>query len=623
MVSTMENSPKNHNTGSIVLNLQEDLEKQLWGAEPSLAAGKLLRASLGGPDSAQEVPRFLSDEATRLMEDKPFLPRLEECCGSSLSGLLMKKGNCWCDPHSTPTAESNRIPNVHSQHRTKRETTDPLDERRKTLTSITLIYEEPNGNIFTKENLRKIARFEYDLYNSEEFRKHYCKTFKLQGALHCQAFSSVLRFFDGSYSSEDDKFFDPSLTDIPGVIGMAYEMESLKDAVTFYLASDAVVNKTKNIAVSSRTRTMISYGYPYADYLDKTDDVSRGKQNTIWRRWAQKNLVPLFTSSFENGIFGLDFYYVSRSLYWAEALSSVTGDLAWLGAGFAFIYLFMLFQTGSFWITSFGMGSVLSTFFGANLLYNIVIGYKFFGIFNVLALFIVLGIGADDIFIFSDTWKLYATCKFDSLEERLSVVFKRAAIAMFVTSLTTMVAFFVSSFSPLLPISAFGTYAGLCIFINYLSVISFFPSVIILYHKYFEKYSCCCCGLRNAKKEKPPLPNTENGVRPQSRNSIASVENVENSTENLKTTADDGSTMPRSDKINAAIVNFLKTKFFSFVTHKIVRIVILVLFVGLMAACLYSGLQVKLDNSDVSKIYFDYFYNSLPKGWSGLDNFIF
>ena len=40
---------------------------------------------------------------------------------------------------------------------------------------------------------------------------------------------------------------------------------------------------------------------------------------------------------------------------------------------------------------------------------------------------------------------------------------------------------------------------GLLIAVNYISVIVYFPCVIIVYHLYFEKFKCCCC----CPREKP------------------------------------------------------------------------------------------------------------------------
>ena len=219
----------------------------------------------------------------------------------------------------------------------------------------------------------------------------------------------------------------------------------------------------------------------------------------------------------------------------------------------------MWFQIGSLWITGWGILSIITSFFGANLIYNIIIDFKFFGIFNVLALFILLGIGADDIFIFSDTWNLHHSNDLqETLEQKVSAIFKRASIAMLVTSLTTMVAFFVSSFSPLLPVAAFGTFSGLIILVNYISVITFFPAVVMLYHRYFSKYICCCCCNREGTEDK-----------------------------NKRVT------------LNERVVKFFKTHFFNFVTNRICRWIIFATFAFLVGGAIYLCTTIKLADQTV------------------------
>ena len=125
--------------------------------------------------------------------------------------------------------------------------------------------------------------------------------------------------------------------------------------------------------------------------------------------------------------------------------------------------------------------------------------FRYFGVFHILAVFIVLGIGADDIFVFFDTWKESGFKSFPSLAHRLSYAYKRAARAMFFTSITTATAFIVSAASPFLGISSFGVFSGILILVNYMSVIIFVPTVIVTYHVWWAKNCCCCCCPRDAE----------------------------------------------------------------------------------------------------------------------------
>jgi len=106
----------------------------------------------------------------------------------------------------------------------------------------------------------------------------------------------------------------------------------------------------------------------------------------------------------------------------------------------------------------------------------------------------VLGIGADDIFVFVDAWNQSAYIDnkiIDSNEKRMAYTFRRASRAMAVTSSTTAVAFFANFFSPIMPVKSFGITSALIIPLNYFLVIMFFPSAVILYDDRVKPYVRC------------------------------------------------------------------------------------------------------------------------------------
>jgi predicted RND superfamily exporter protein len=75
---------------------------------------------------------------------------------------------------------------------------------------------------------------------------------------------------------------------------------------------------------------------------------------------------------------------------------------------------------------------------------------------------LVLGIGADDIFVFLDTWKqskmltLGGAGRRAPVEHRLSWTFREAGFAMLITTTTTAAAFFGSALSSINVIRQFG-----------------------------------------------------------------------------------------------------------------------------------------------------------------------
>jgi predicted RND superfamily exporter protein len=117
----------------------------------------------------------------------------------------------------------------------------------------------------------------------------------------------------------------------------------------------------------------------------------------------------------------------------------------------------------------------------AIIIYQYIFQLRYFGVLHILTLYIILGIGADDIFVFYDTWKNSASkgkAIAGDLSTRLSWTFRRASKAMLVTSATTFVAFVATAVTPFVGIQTFGVFAATLVLVNYLIVITFFPCVV-------------------------------------------------------------------------------------------------------------------------------------------------
>merc|ERR1711871_927429 len=166
-----------------------------------------------------------------------------------------------------------------------------------------------------------------------------------------------------------------------------------------------------------------------------------------------------------------------------------------------FVLFWMTIHTGSFFIAGMGMCQMLMTLFVSFFFYRFVFQITFFAQMQVLAIFLVLGVGADDIFVLTDAWKQSKIDVVRSAEEneetylkrRMLYAYKRAAAAIFNTSFTTAMAFVSTGINPIMSISCFGWYASICIGVLYLLTITWIPSVILVQHRYFRGRVCCPC----------------------------------------------------------------------------------------------------------------------------------
>jgi hypothetical protein len=127
---------------------------------------------------------------------------------------------------------------------------------------------------------------------------------------------------------------------------------------------------------------------------------------------------------------------------------------------------------------------------------------------------VILAIGADDVFVFIDAWRQSARAGEEvnkNILTRMSYAYKRAAKAMLITSLTTFGAFVATATSPLGEVACFGIFTALLVLANYVFVITYFPAVLIIYHKHFENTKGCCCYV-GARKIPPATPYTPQGT---------------------------------------------------------------------------------------------------------------
>ena len=432
-------------------------------------------------------------------------------------------------------------------------------ERSQYADGLHLHYHTSNKNIFTKENLRAMKHVEQRYTDNEKYRKKFCfLNYKDPRNVSCSKMTSILRYFDGTYGHIDESFNDINFDNIVGVLHLADTHRLTSRSFQYHKHIDAVINSTT--AYSTITRSRLVMGWPLRGFVNTTD--RKNAQIELIEQFEVDEYKKMSENYYSNGVGEMGFFFGSNYLLTATIMSQVFIDMCLAIGSLVFIVGFVIFQTGSCWVSLFAVLSIMTSFLGANLIYRIVLDYRYLGIFHVLTVFIILGIGADDVFVFFDTWKESRQYKYKSLAHRMSDVYRKASLAMLFTSVTTAMAFIVSATSPFVVISSFGVFAGILVVVNYLSVVIFFPTVVITYHLYWEKYKCCCCCQTSMEL---------------------------NSSEDLK------AGKPKSN----FLVRFISGPYYNFVTHKIYRWVVIVCFAALVVVSLVFAVQLEINEEEV------------------------
>lgn len=124
----------------------------------------------------------------------------------------------------------------------------------------------------------------------------------------------------------------------------------------------------------------------------------------------------------------------------------------------------------------------------------------------MMTIFVVMGIGADDMFIFFDCWqqaeaKMRPILDFESKDvyyiKRMSFTYRKAGKAMALTTCTTCVAFLSLISSDLPAIKTFGVYSAFVILFDFIFSLTVFPAGVMLAWKYDSLRYCVCCQWRN------------------------------------------------------------------------------------------------------------------------------
>ncbi|XP_049278174.1 protein dispatched [Anopheles funestus] len=190
----------------------------------------------------------------------------------------------------------------------------------------------------------------------------------------------------------------------------------------------------------------------------------------------------------------------------------------WLiGLGGIFVVLCMWLYTGSLFVTLMTVVAVAFSLGIAYFVYSFIFELTFFPFMNLLAVIVVVGIGADDAFIFLKIWQCTiadrmkcgggivipivpstSSCNSeasgtagirgasDTLVEIMGSTLRHAALSMLVTSLTTAAAFYASYVSSITAVRCFGIFSGTAVMANYFLMVTWLPAAVSI----AERISC-------------------------------------------------------------------------------------------------------------------------------------
>ena len=250
--------------------------------------------------------------------------------------------------------------------------------------------------------------------------------------------------------------------------------------------------------VNRVTRVKYPMGAPRAGYVaaDDREDDQRAEIGEGWLDAVEARLFKRFAmrarflSTPYMGLLnenGTDVRFYAGYLRSKDSQRIIGYDLSWAGASILAVWVYMAAHTGSPFVATLGMFEILASFPVSIFLYRVFFRVSYLGNIQILSVFVVLGVGADDVFVFFDAFKQSAyepAAVSGTTLTRVTYAARRASKAIFVTSLTTAVAFAATAMSDVMPIAAFGALSAIMIFVLFALNVLFFPPALVIYDRW-------------------------------------------------------------------------------------------------------------------------------------------
>lgn len=242
----------------------------------------------------------------------------------------------------------------------------------------------------------------------------------------------------------------------------------------------------KELSSSNRStwimRSHLRIGQPFTNFTSVSEHINEQEKNyTDWALPLQESVEDLSTATHMT-------YLIGSTLSNASFEDIAKSDMSYSIAAIILVFFVIWLHTSSAFLATSAMVQIVLSFPLAYIFYHFVFRQKFFSSLQIIAIFLLLGIGADDVFVFTDAGKQAAVVNGQEtpLISRMSWTYRRAVKAMTVTTVTTAAAFFVTATSSIMPISTLGVWAALLILLQFFLVITIYPSATIIWHRFWR-----------------------------------------------------------------------------------------------------------------------------------------
>eukprot|EP01065_Artemidia_motanka_P052031 TRINITY_DN929_c3_g1_i2.p1 TRINITY_DN929_c3_g1~~TRINITY_DN929_c3_g1_i2.p1 ORF type:complete len:2620 (+),score=805.34 TRINITY_DN929_c3_g1_i2:73-7932(+) len=299
-----------------------------------------------------------------------------------------------------------------------------------------------------------------------------------------------VQMLDGSYGGLLMDGSGQQLQPINDTLRYAIRGENA-DSVQWFLGDDFDTTRL----TTSRLRSEMVFGAPLPGYKHASDHSADQKSELVDNL---DDLLPLLRSFRYPGV---RLVYGGDGITEAEVLETLFQDLKLATASFCVVLVYVSWHIRSVFLGVLSMLQVaVITPLASIFLYAAVFQYSYLGPLNILSFYITIGIGVDDVFVFTNAFLHCQKPAKDGddprplrLAERMAYALRKAGLAMLVTSATSAAAFLSNTVSSIPAVAGFGLLSGLLVIMNYVLVMTMFPALISFWYQRVNPLGCGVC----------------------------------------------------------------------------------------------------------------------------------
>jgi len=288
---------------------------------------------------------------------------------------------------------------------------------------------------------------------------------------------------DGSYAMDCKALSEAWKTDLEFV--QTYLMEDIKQLKILLTPGNG------NNTGEEKTQPEFAYGY-YPALVQGDFDTNGGRtqySSSIFDTSSATEGEELYevvdnfdrASDINNGIVTGAYDTGFETFADIKTDSLIGSDMTLALASAAVISVAILWHTQSLLLTGLGLLQIILSFPMSFFVYKLILGFDYFPFLNFIGVFVVFALGAGDIYVAFDKWTNYRKNNATKSTEYVAAyALPESLSAMFLTTITTSLAFFATAVCPVAPIKMFAIFCGLLILLDYLLVVLFiFPGLCI------------------------------------------------------------------------------------------------------------------------------------------------